>query len=139
MSRGVRKQDGFVLLEALGAICVLTLTLGSLTLLLTVSASVKRQSLIRVQMRHLLTGHLEELRAQIGSSPDCSLLLNDIRQGSIQGRTFQFSRTIQSPEWDGAAPAPPLLQLTVATIPDPANAWFRMDVSVLQSCNPGAP
>ena len=135
----VRKQNGFVLLESLGAICVLTIALGSLTLLLTVSANVKRQCLNQVQMRLLLTTHLEALHMEIGGSPECSLLLDDIREDRFLERTYWFSRKIRPPAWDGAAPAPMLLQLTIAVIPENGTEVHHDDVSALYPCSQGGP
>jgi hypothetical protein len=134
MSPVFRGNNGFILLEALGAICVLTVALGSLTLLLTVASNVKRQSLTQVHMRYLLSTHLEALRAEIGDDPDCSMLLDEVREDRSTARTFRYSRTIGSPAWDGAAPAPNLLQLTIAVVPEGGTEVRHDSVAALFPC-----
>jgi len=134
MNQVDRRKNGFILLEALGAICILTVALGSLTLLLTVAASVKRQSLTQVQMRYLLSTHLETLRTEVGSNPDCLVLLDEVREDRLLERTFRFSRTIGPPTWDGAAPAPKLLQLTIAVVPEGGHEVRHDSVAALFPC-----
>lgn len=128
-------QRGFVLIEALGAVFVLTLALGSLALLMMVAANVKRHSAAQVQLRHLLNVHLQELRIEIGAYPDCSLTLEDRREGHLPGGTYRYNRSIQTLSWEGSAPAPAMLLYSIAFVPDGSRQEYHETVSALFPCN----
>lgn len=128
-------QRGFVLIEALGAIFVLTLALGSLAMLMTVAANVKRHSAAQVQLRHLLNVHLQELRIEIGAYPDCSLTMEDRREGHLAGRSYRFNRSIRTLSWEGSAPAPSMLLYAIDLVPDGGREEYHEIVSALFPCD----
>jgi Tfp pilus assembly protein PilV len=135
MNPAARTQRGFVLIEALGAIFVLTLALGSLAMLMMVAANVKRHSVTQVQFRHLLNMHLQELRIEMGAVPDCSLTLEDMHEGHLPDRTYRFNRSIRTLSWEGSAPPPAMLLYAIDLIPDGRRQEYHESVSALFPCN----